>query len=178
MLDKLLDIIILVWNSIVPVVIIKEYELGVRLRFGKLSHKILKPGLHLKIPLADYVLSDIITKDTLDIKEVNITTLDEKTITVGAVLEFNISDIIKHTIYTNTAKGNIHDICRGIIAHSLMDCSYQQCKDKKTLKNITKLVEKKCFEMGVTVLMLSFTDMTLSRVVKIFGINQKENGIN
>lgn len=167
MFDKLLEFIIQMWQHIVPFVIINQYEEGALLRFGILK-KNLKPGLHFKIPLADTVWVSIVTTDTLDIKPVNITTTDNKTISVGAVLEFEINDIIKFLIYTNEAKSNAHDICRGIMADHLTDCTWEQCKDKKTIKTITKLVKTKCDDMGIHVKAITFTDMSMSRVIKLF----------
>lgn len=169
MFDKFFDFISQVWIHIVPFTIISEYESGVKLRFGKLKNKFLNPGLHWKIPIIDNILITIVTKDTLAIQPVNITTIDNKTITVGAILEFEITDVIKYLIETNEPRSNTHDICRGIIADSLTDSTYEQCKDKKTIKAITKLITKKCETMGISVLMLTFTDFSISRVVKLFG---------
>lgn len=131
----------------------------------------MEPGLHLKIPIADVILTTIVTADTLDIKPVNITTIDNKTITVGAVLEFEIIDIVKYVVDTNEARSNTHDICRGIMADHLQDCTYDECKDKKTIRTITRLVTKKCEVMGIKVIGLTFTDFSLSRVLKLFGTN-------
>lgn len=169
MFDRILDFILSVWNHLIPFAIVNQYERGVRLRFGKLINKPIEPGLIWKIPLVDMILTTIVTADTLDIHPVNITTTDNQTITVGGVLEFEIDDIIKYLIDTNEARSNTHDICRGIMADYLTDCTYEQCKDKKTIRTITRVITKKCEDMGIKVLMLTFTDMSKSRVFKLFG---------
>lgn len=169
MFDKLWEILHQIWTHLIPFFIIEEYERGVRLRLGKLVHDNLTPGFHWKIPLADKVLSSIVTTDTLNINNVNITTLDNKTIAVGAVLEFEVVNIKKFIIDINEARTNAHDICRGLMADYLSDCTYAECTDKKSIKVITKLLTKKCEEMGIKVLSLTFTDIVMSRVIKLFG---------
>lgn len=169
MFDKLIDLIVQVWHHLIPVAVVNQYEEGVRLRLGKLHKNYLAPGLHWKIPFADLILTTIVTADTLDVKPVNVTTIDDKTITVGAVIEFEIVDIVKYIVDTNEARSNTHDICRGIMADYLQDCTWAQCKDKKTIRTITRLLTKKCEDMGISITGLTFTDMSLSRVFKLFG---------
>ena len=169
MFDKLWEIISQIWTHLVPFFVIEHYERAVRLRFGKLVEGELLPGLHFKIPLVDKIYSSIVTADTLNISNVNITTLDNKTIAVGAVLEFEIDDIKKFIIDVNEARSNAHDICRGLMADYLSDCTYAECTDKKTIRTITRLLTKKCEDMGIKVLSLTFTDIVMSRVIKLFG---------
>lgn len=169
MFDKLWEIIHQMWVHLIPFFIIEQYERGVRLRLGKVVDKNLTPGFHWKIPVVDKVLTAIITADTMNIENVNITTLDNKTIAVGAVLEFEVENIYKFIIDVNEARSNAHDICRGMMADYLSDCTYAECTDKKTIRTITRLLTKKCEEMGIKVLSLTFTDIVITRVIKLFG---------
>lgn len=169
MFDKLWDLISQIWTHIVPFFLIEQYEMGVRLRFGKLVPGELQPGFHWKYPVVDKIFSSIVTTDTLNINPINVTTLDNKTIAVGAVLEFEINDIKKFIIDVNEARSNAHDICRGIMADYLSDCTYAECIEKKTIRTISRLLTKKCEEMGIKVISLTFTDIVMSRVFKIFG---------
>jgi len=169
MFDKLIDLFIQVWHHLVPFAIVNQYEEGVRLRLGKLHNKTLQPGFHWKIPFVDVLLTTIVTNDTMDIKPINITTIDNKTITVGAVIEFSITDIVKYIVDTNEARSNTHDICRGLMADYLQDCTWDQCKDKKTIRTITRLLTKKCEQMGISLTGLTFTELSLSRAFRLFG---------
>ena len=169
MFDKLWEIIAQAWTHLSPFMVVHQYELGVRTTLGKLSSGTLNPGLHLKIPIVDKIYTAIVTMDTLDIQPINITTSDNITITVGAVLEFEIVDIIKYIIDTNEARSNTHDITRGLIADYLVDCTYDECKKRTTNNAITKRVSKKCEEMGIKVNTLTFTDMAVTRAFKLYG---------
>lgn len=169
MFDKLLDFILSVWKELLPFIIINHYERGVRLRLGRVHLPELKPGIHFKIPFVDRILASIITEDTLNIEPVSVTTLDNKTISVGSVIEFNISNIIAYIIDTNEARSNMHDICRAITADYLTDCTWEECKDKKTTRTITRLLSKKCEVMGIDITGFTLSDMSMSRVVKLIG---------
>jgi regulator of protease activity HflC (stomatin/prohibitin superfamily) len=82
------------WDYIKIFTIIAAYEEGVLLRIGKPLRKgrsILKPGFHLKFPILDYVYTAIVTTDTMEIKAVNITTLDGKTSTNGLIIKIYIN---------------------------------------------------------------------------------------
>ena len=48
MLDRLFDLLVLIWEAIVPYKIINQYDRGVRLRFGKFK-EVLEPKLHWKV---------------------------------------------------------------------------------------------------------------------------------
>lgn len=150
-----------------PWVLIQQFEEGVLLRFGKF-HSILKPGIHAKFPIADYHYSAIVTADTMKIDAVSITTLDNKTISVGAIVEFEISDIYKYLILTNDPRTNMHDICRGVISDLLEDTSWESIKKKTTLNAVTRRISKRCEEMGVNIRSVSFTDKSMAMVVKLF----------
>ena len=168
MFDKIFEILAQLWGHFVPIEVIKQYEKGVRLRFGKLKDPDMNPGLHFKIPFVDEIVRVVVTVDTLEINPITITTTDNITVIIGAVLEFEINNINKYIIETNEARSNAHDICRGIMADYLTDRTWIECKDKKTIRTIIKLLTKKFEEMGIKVISLIFTDMCVTRSYKLF----------
>jgi regulator of protease activity HflC (stomatin/prohibitin superfamily) len=64
-----------------PIFIVSEYESGVLLRLGKYK-KNLSIGVNFKIPLLDEIFKVIKTIDTFHINPVDITTLDNKQVSV------------------------------------------------------------------------------------------------
>lgn len=168
MFDWIKEILSQCWDHIKFWAVINHYEEGVLLRFGNYK-KVLLPGLHFKIPIADYVFSSIVKIDTMPITPVNICTIDNKTITIGAMVKYDIVDIKKYLIDTNEAKGNMQDLSRGIISDYLEDCTWDDIRLKKTIKKITNLISKEAEEMGIRVLEVKFTDKCITRTFKIFG---------
>lgn len=159
------------WDYIKIFPIINKYEEGVLLRLGrplKNGKSILKPGPHIKFPIIDYVHTAYVTADTMEIRPVNITTLDGKTSTDGLVVEYEVEDIYKYLIETNDPKSNMHDICRGILSSILEDLNWEDIRKKTTINAITRRIKEKCKEMGVRVKEVYFSDKCLTKAIKIF----------
>lgn len=176
MFDKLIDVLITVWNDFWPVIIIKDYEQAVMLRGGKFK-KILYPGIHFKVSFLDHVFEDNVKTDTMIIKEVNITTLDGKTVTIGCQFEYTIEDIYKAMIETSGWRTNLHDICQGILSDALEDINWDDIRKKTTKNAISKRIEKKALEMGIATFNFNFTNKAITRAIKIFGeYTPKDNG--
>lgn len=167
MLDKLIDILVAIWDNLNPFIVINEYEKGVLLRYG-IFKKELDKGLHFKIPFADTVLRAIIRTNTFHIATVNVTTLDGKTISVGAMVEYDIFDIHKFLLEFNESESNAHDLTRGIIADYLQDCSWEDCKKKPTLTKIKNKLKDIYADMGMNVTKVLFGDICISRVYTVF----------
>ena len=77
-----------------PCYILLDYEGAVFYRLGKVK-KITHKGFHWKIPFLDSYVKTIVTTDTMRIEDVNITTLDGKTATIGGEFDLIVSDIKK-----------------------------------------------------------------------------------
>lgn len=150
-----------------PWVLIDQFEAGVLLRCGRYN-RTLYPGLHLKWPFLDYYHSAIVTIDTLEVNEVNITTLDGQTISIGCYIEYLVIDVRKFLLDVNDAKTNMKDICRGILSNHLEDVTWEDIKKKPTINAIRKKLTSKYAEMGVEVKDVMFTDKCKSRVFKLF----------
>jgi regulator of protease activity HflC (stomatin/prohibitin superfamily) len=163
-LDKLFDILKDAWNDFKPVLFINQYQSGVILRAGKYKRN-LSPGWHLRIPFIDDYHIDIVTIDTMVTKAVHITTLDDKTITAVPIIEYTIDNIKKFLIDTNDARTNIHDITRAYVSDYLTDCTWEECKLKRTTNQLTKKIADQCISMGVTISRVMLSDLCVSRVI-------------
>jgi len=168
MFDKIIELAKEFWHYLCPFFIVSHFEGAILLRFGHYK-KTYGRGIWWKWPLIDEIHSCIITTDTLAITAVNITTTDNMTITVGAVLEYEIFDPYLFLVETNEAKTNAHDLCRSAIADYMADIEWAKCKNKRTVTEINKKVTIKCEQMGIRVKSFMLTDLCLSRVVKVFG---------
>lgn len=149
---------------ILPFTIIRIYERGVRLFFGKDPKHVL-PGLRFKVPFIEEIYTEVVTPNTLQAKCVHVTTSDGKTISVSPAIEYIIEDVIKWIIETNDAITNLHDILRYETADYLTDITWDECKKKTTCTNIRNKLNRKAEEMGAKVLRVMFTDISQSRVI-------------
>lgn len=163
-LDKIIDLIKDLWNDFKPLIFVNQYQCGVILRAGKYNRN-LSPGWHFRIPFIDDYHVDIVAIDTMATKSVHITTLDDKTITAVPVIEYEVDDIKKFLIDTNDARSNIHDITRAYVSDYLTDCTWAECKLKKTTNQLTKRIAEQCKSMGVNVTRVLLSDLCISRVI-------------
>lgn len=167
MFDKLIDIIIQIWDNLKPVVFVLEYEEAVLFRFGKF-HKAITPGWYFKIPFIDDYHPENVKDDTMSISPITITTLDNKTISIGCEFDFFISDVYLSLVETNDWRTNLFDICMGIMSDHLEDCNWEDIK-KKVIKNqIEKRIAKRALEMGITVSNFNFTHKTITKSITLY----------
>ena len=167
-LIRLLQWLAEVWSQhLSPFVVLSDYEEGVVLRMGRYKKNLVK-GINFKMPLMDYTMTVIVTKDTYHVANVNVTTTDSKTISVGAIVEFEIVDVKKYFLDVNEAQSNAHDITRGVIANYLSDCEWSEVKQKTTLTQIKNKLKPQLDSMGMSVTQIMFGDIAQSRVFTIF----------
>ena len=149
-------------DYISPFCVLPEYQGGVLMRMGKYK-KNLSHGINWKIPLVDAIHTVITTADTFHIANVNVTTIDTKTINVGAVIEFEIVDVKKYLIDMNDADSNAHDIARGVIADYITDCTWEEIKDKKTQTKIKNKLKAELAILGINVKSLLIADIAITK---------------
>jgi regulator of protease activity HflC (stomatin/prohibitin superfamily) len=167
MFDRLIDLLVSGWDHFKPILFILEYEEGVMFRAGKFK-KVLKPGWHYRISFIDDYHVENVKGDTMSISPVSVTTLDNKTISIGCEFDFYIDDIEKALVYTNDWRSNLHDICKGILSDHLEDCNWEDIR-KKVIKNqIFKRIEKRALEMGVVIDNFNFTDKSITRALTLY----------
>ena len=170
MLDKLIDLIISLWNRVNPFIIVYEYEWVVLLRAGKVK-KVLNTELHFRL-LKLICLEDIHLcskkPDTYKLSGINITTTDNKTALIGAVVEYVIKDPIKWLIENSTAEGNFHDIAWGTCGELLTTVEWDELKQKSTRTKTKNKLAAECEHLGVEIMSVSFGDIVLNRVYSLF----------
>ena len=89
MFDKLVELLTNWWIELKPIVIIRDYEEAVMLRFGVFK-KVLKPGLHFKIPMFDEVIDQHVVITTLSLDAQSLYTMDKQNIVVKGVIKYKI----------------------------------------------------------------------------------------
>lgn len=167
MLDRLIDFLKEVWNHFKPVIFVYPYENAVIFRAGKYL-KSLETGWYFRIPFVDDCFTDNIALDTINIKEVNVTTLDGKTVTIACEFDIKIVDIYKALVTTNDWRSNLSDICRGIISDYVEEYSWDDLRKKTTKNAIEKKIQKRSEELGIDISNFNFTDKSVGRTLTLF----------
>jgi regulator of protease activity HflC (stomatin/prohibitin superfamily) len=166
MFDKLIEIISHWWLQIVPLVIIREYEEAVLLRFG-LFNRVLLAGIHFKIPLVDEVLDQHVVTTTLSLDAQSLYTKDKQNIVVKAVIKYKISDVKTFLLEVYDAQDALSDMSQSIIKNVIMSMSMDECTDSELDNTLTKKVRVEARKWGVEVQQVTLTDLAPIRSFRL-----------
>ena len=119
MFDKLIEILTHWWLQLTPVIIIRHYEEAVMLRFGKF-HAVLKPGIHIKIPLFDEVIDQHVVVTTLSLDAQSLYTLDKQNIVVKGLIKYKIADVKTFLLEVYDAQDALADMSSSIIKNVII----------------------------------------------------------
>ena len=156
MFDKLLEQIIKFGKDTLPYFIIEEWNEAVLLRFGKFV-KVLKSGIHFKIPFFDSVWETETITQSIDMNPQSITTADGKNIVVKAIIRFSVVDtktyvtsIMKpHDVLVDTTQGMIREIIENTRWYDLVGI------DKQLTTEVGKFMRR----WGIKVERVTLTDL-------------------
>lgn len=166
MIDSLLKIIGDLWYDILPVFVVDEYERGVVLRFGKLN-RVVNPGIGFKIPLSDRVLTTSVVPTTMPLFAQSVTTKDDKSIVVRAIVKYRVSDPEVFLLRVNDATDAISDSAQGIIRKVISRNSYDRCRTTEIEKTITKLTSEEAKYWGIDIMTVTITDIGIIRTFRL-----------
>jgi regulator of protease activity HflC (stomatin/prohibitin superfamily) len=158
MFDKLIEIITNWWLQITPIIIIRDYEEAVLLRFGKFK-AVLKPGLHMKIPFFDEVIDQHVVVTTLSLDAQSLYTLDKQNIVVKGVIKYKISDVKVFLLEIYDAQDALSDMSQSIIKNIIMSMTMDECTDAELDNTLTKKVRVEARKWGVEVQQVTLTDL-------------------
>ncbi len=158
MFDKLIEIMTHWWLQLTPVIIIRDYEEAVLLRFGKF-HAVLKPGMHIKIPLLDEVIDQHVVITTLSLDAQSLYTIDKQNIVVKGVIKYKISDVKTFLLEVYDAQDALSDMSQSIIKNVIMSMTLDECTDTELDNTLTKKVRVEARKWGVEVQQVTLTDL-------------------
>jgi regulator of protease activity HflC (stomatin/prohibitin superfamily) len=158
MFDKLIEIITNWWLQLTPIIIIRDYEEAVLLRFGKFK-TVLKPGMHFKIPLFDEVIDQHVVVTTLSLDAQSLYTLDKQNIVVKGVIKYKISDVKTFLLEVYDAQDALSDMSSSIIKNVIMSMTLDECTDSELDNTLTKKVRVEARKWGVEVQQVTLTDL-------------------
>lgn len=169
MFDKLIDFILNQIKNITPYVIIYQFQNGVKYTFGKKS-KVLKPGIHLKLPYIHTVLQDNIVDTTMVLPAQSIITLDCKELIVKGVVGYAIKDIEKYYNNVYDTRSAISDRTCIIIRNTLSVNDFETCLTNVGGINeaLTEDVQEEVEQYGIKINFVALTDLTESPSFRMF----------
>ena len=170
MFDKLIDVLVEWWGQIVPFYIIRDYEEAVLLRFGKFS-KVIKPGLHFKMPFFDEVIDQHVVTTTLSLDAQSLYTKDKQNIVVKGIIKYKISDVKIFLLEVFDAQDALSDMSQSIIKNVIMSMTMDECTDSELDNTLTKKVRVEARKWGVDIQQVTLTDLAPIRSFRLINDN-------
>jgi regulator of protease activity HflC (stomatin/prohibitin superfamily) len=170
MFDKLVELLTSWWLEIKPLVIIRDYEAAVLLRFGRFK-AVLTPGIHFKLPFFDEVIDQHVVVTTLSLDAQSLYTKDKQNIVVKGVIKYRISDVKIFLLEVWDAQDALSDMAQSIIKNVIMSMTMEECTDSELDNTLTKKVRVEAKKWGVEVQQVTLTDLAPIRSYRLINDN-------
>jgi regulator of protease activity HflC (stomatin/prohibitin superfamily) len=160
-------VVLLALGLVLAVRIVKQYELGVLFRLGRVLGA-RKPGLRVIIPFADVLHRVSMRIVTMPIQSQGIITRDNVSVDVSAVAYYRVVDAVKSVVAIENVRDAIDQIAqttlRKVVGQHTLDQTLSET-DKINL-DIRKILDVSTVEWGVEVTLVELKDIQLPDSMK------------
>lgn len=175
MLERFLELVLEFLEDIKPYQIIPYYDKGVRLRLGK-PRGVLEYGPHWKIPFVDTIMVRMVKPTTMNLNEQSVTTKDNISVVVKAVIKYEIADVEKLLLEVNDPVDAISDMTQGIIREKIINRNYSECNDGVLTSEILRSAKIEAKKWGISILDITLTDLAQMRSIRLLNTTNNING--
>lgn len=159
MIENFVDAILSNLLDLMPFVIVKSYEEGVRWTWGKDPERLL-PGPHLRMWLIHSTEVVPVIDDVLSLPTQSVITKDEKLVCFKAAIAYRIKDVVKHccnvTDFTDSTRVlSMQHLAKRVREKTLLELNSDISKLEKSLETT---LETKFKDWGTEVFSVGFTD--------------------
>jgi len=142
-----------------PFVVLNQYERGVLLRWG-LFKRVVEPGPCWKWPVMDEVLTTEYIQQTLSTQSQTLTTRDGVSVTLSAVIQYEIDDVRRYLLDVYEGEDAISDNVIAAIEYNVGRSYYEDLSNVTLRGKVLARVRRNVKEYGVGVKWLAFADKT------------------
>lgn len=166
--EKIFDFIVGAIDKISPVFIIDQTELGIIKRFG-IYQRLANPGLRWKIPFLEVYETETVVLTTLNLSAQTLTTYDDRSIVITAIVAYSINDIAKYLLNMYDGEEVLADITMGAIQEQVAKTSYVDIFEVQDA--VLPLVRKKLRDFGIKIKTVTFIDLGAVRSIRLIQDN-------
>ena len=166
MFERVLDFVAASWNLLRPLLVISDFEGGVILRFGRYNREI-TPGLHWKIPLADNAIVTSTVTTTMALRPQTLTTKDDLTIVVSAIVKYHISDVRAYLLDIWDSADVINDLTLGAIREIVATVDYKDLRGHLIEEEVLQTIKDEASRYGVDIHKVTFSDFGKVRSLRL-----------
>jgi len=162
--ERILDLLIGLKDTLSPVFIIDQTEMGIVKRLG-MCNRVVSPGLRWKWPIIEEEESETVVVTTLNLTSQTLTTFDDKSIVISAIVTYSINDIKKYLLNMYDCEEVIADITMGVIQTKVSEINYVDLFEVE--KTVLPAVRNKLKDYGIKVKMVTFIDLGAVRSIRL-----------
>ena len=147
--------------------IVKQYEMGVVFRFGRVV-QVKKPGLAVIIPIADRMRKVTMRIITMPIQSQGIITMDNVTVDISAVAYFRVVDAVKSVVAIENVYSAIDQIAQTTLRKVVGKHTLDEMLAETDVINadIRKILDVTTVDWGVEVTLVELKDIKLPDTMK------------
>ena len=178
MFDRLLDIFLSFGNKISFFQVVNQYEVGVKLRLGKLV-SIAHPGLNFKYPFLDCILTTNGVSTTVQLQAQTLTTSDDICLMVGTVVRYSISQPELFLLEIWDGAGVLSDTVMGIVKQVISDHPFKDLNSEDICQVILRKSRTKLSKYGLKIEAVTFSDFGKIKTIRLISndaLNSDEHG--
>lgn len=164
MFDRILDIIVKIWADILPFEVVKVYEAGAVLRFGKFHRKV-GPGLAWKIPFAEDIITANTVLTTLRLIPQTLTTADNHSVVIGAIIKYKIADVEAYVTQIWDQNDVLADVTMGAIGDVVSKSNWADMLRDRL--DVIDVVRRQVNQYGFRIHNITFTDFGRVRSLRL-----------
>lgn len=165
MFIELLEVLQRIGGSILPFVVVEQWQAGVVLRFGKFRRE-LQPGFHWLIPWVETPVCVSAVTTTTALKAQSVVTKDGRVVTAEAIIRWRLQDVKAFILDVWDANNVIVDSTQGAIADALRAVEFDS---PELHKRVLTESRRALLKFGVKVEAVTLTTLAPVRVLRLIG---------
>jgi regulator of protease activity HflC (stomatin/prohibitin superfamily) len=161
--------LISIWESLIPWCIVKQYEAGCILRFGKFNRTV-GPGIHLMWPfnIEDYVVDNVVPAIAMFEPQVAMTA-DKRPVVAKVITLWSIKDVRKalmevedvDTVLANAGEA----LCFDVLVHHTLDELVS--KKDEIEREMLQQMRRKASNWGIKIHTVNFTHLAEAYLLRL-----------
>lgn len=166
MFEKLIDLVVQLWNRISPAQIIKVYETGAVLRFGKYN-RTAEPGLCWKWPVVEDVVEVNSVITTLRLPPQSLTTKDGYGVVIEAIVKYQVVNVQAYVTQIWDQHDVLADVTMGSIHRAVKEHSWQELLEQSPEQRVLQFVRNEVNRFGFKIHNITFTSLGRVRSLRL-----------
>lgn len=152
-----------------PLRIVQAWEGAIHLRLGRYK-RTLTPGWWLIVPALDRVWDASLLTEPTDIGPLVLTTHDGLSVTVAAVVTWEVADVKRYLLGCSDPREALHDAASGTLAHAVLGADWANIPTEPFIAAVCTQVRKSCHRYGIRVLRMQWTGIAQCRPMVVWNV--------